>query len=87
MASHDISWVLDAHVRFGDLDFIVMVEGELATAPATVRPLHFASLDAIVEALEELLLHTPGARAPRCNQLLNLDYIRLERQLIAFLGP
>ena len=54
MASHNISWVLDAHVRFGDLDFIVTMEGELAQAPAAVRPLHSASLDAIAEALEEL---------------------------------
>ena len=30
MVNHDISWVLSAHVRFGDLDFIITVEGELA---------------------------------------------------------
>ena len=54
MASHNLSWVLDVHVRFGDLDFIVMVEGELAMAPTAVRPHHFADLDAIAEALEEL---------------------------------
>ena len=36
MASHEISWVLSTHVRFGDLDFIVMVEGELAWAPVVV---------------------------------------------------
>ena len=36
MASHGISWVSGAHVRFGDLDFIVTVEGELARMPAIV---------------------------------------------------
>ena len=41
-------------MHFGDLDFIVMTEGELALALATVQPLHFAGLDAITEALEEL---------------------------------
>ena len=39
MASHGISWVLGAHVRFGDLDFIVTVGGELALAHATIQPL------------------------------------------------
>ena len=42
------------HVFFGDLDFIVMVEGELAMALAAIQPLHSTSLNAIAEALEEL---------------------------------
>ena len=42
------------HVRIGDLDFIVTMEGEWAMAPAAVRPLHSVGLDTIVEALEEL---------------------------------
>ena len=54
MASHNLSWVPGAHVPFGDLDFIIMTEGELAMAPAAVRPLHSTSLDTITEALEEL---------------------------------
>ena len=54
MASHDLSWVLGAHVCLGDLDFIVTTEEELVRAPATVQPLHSASLDAITEVLEEL---------------------------------
>ena len=36
MANHDVSWVLGAHVRFGDLDFIVSVEGELVQALVVV---------------------------------------------------
>ena len=79
MASRNLSWVPGVHMRFRDLDFIVMVEGELAMAPTTVRPLHSTSLDAIAEALEELRLHAPGARAPKSNQLLNFDYGRFER--------
>ena len=39
MASHEISWVPDAHVCFGDLDFIVTVGGELALAHAAIQPL------------------------------------------------
>ena len=39
MASHDISWVLGAHVRFGDLDFIITVGGELALAHTGIQPL------------------------------------------------
>ena len=54
MASHGISWVSGAHVRFGNLDFIITMEGELAQAPAAVQPLHSAGLDAIDKALEEL---------------------------------
>ena len=65
MAIHGVSWVLGAHVCFGDLDFIVTTEGELAMDPAAVRPLHSAGLDAIAEALEELQLHGPEAHAPQ----------------------
>ena len=54
MASHDVSWISGAHVHFGNLDFIVTTEGELAQVPATVQPLHSTSLDAIAEGLEEL---------------------------------
>ena len=73
-------------MRFGNLDFIVTMEGELVRAPVIVQPLHSVGLDAIAKALEELQLHTPKAHAPRSDQLLGLDYGRLERQLGAFLG-
>ena len=39
MASHGISWVSGAHMRFEDLDFIVTVGGELALAHAAIQPL------------------------------------------------
>ena len=87
MASHDISWIPSAHVRFGDLNFIVTTEGELAMAPAAIRPLQSASLNAIAEALEELPLHAPEARTLGSDQLLDFDYGRLERPLGTFLGP
>ena len=74
-------------MRFGDLDFIATMKGELAQAPTAVQPLHSTGLDAITEALEELQLHAPKARAPGRDQLLGFDYGRLERQLGAFLGP
>ena len=79
MANHGVSWVLGAHVRFGNLDFIVTIEGELAQVPAAVQPLHSAGHDAIAEALEELQQHAPEARAPGSDQLLGFDYGRLER--------
>ena len=79
MASHGISWVPGAHVRFGDMDFIVSAEGELAQAPIVVQPLHSVGLDTITEALMELRLHMPKSRAPRSGQLLDFDYGRLER--------
>ena len=41
------------------------MEGELAMAPTAVRPHHFAGLDMITEALEELQLHALEAHAPR----------------------
>jgi len=41
-------------MHFGNLDFVITMEGELAMAPAAVRPLHSTGLDAIAEALEEL---------------------------------
>jgi hypothetical protein len=54
MASHGISWVPSTRVDFGSFDFFVTTEGELAWAPAPVQPLRSASLDTVVEALEEL---------------------------------
>ena len=74
-------------MHFGDLDFIITMEGELAWAPIGIHPLHSTGLDMITEAFEELWLHTPKARAPRSSQLLDFDYGRLERQLGVFLGP
>ena len=65
MANHNVSWVLGVHMRFRDLDFIVTMEGELVIAPAAVRPLHSAGLNAITEALEELQLHASKAHAPK----------------------
>ena len=37
MANHAISWVLGAHVRFGDLDFIITLGGELALAHVVIQ--------------------------------------------------
>ena len=53
-ASHDISWVPGTHVRFGDLDFIITAEGELAQAPVVVQTLHSTDLDAVMKMLKEL---------------------------------
>ena len=64
MASHGVSWIPDAHMRFGNLDFIVTMEGELVQAPAAIQPLHSAGLNTIVKALDELWLHALEARAP-----------------------
>jgi hypothetical protein len=63
MAGHSISWISGAHKRFGTLDFIVIMEGELVRASAPARPPPTTGLDAIDEALEELQLHAPEARA------------------------
>ena len=79
MASHNLSWVPGAHVCFGDQDFIVTTEGELAMAPAAIRPLHSTGLDTIADTLEELQLRASEPRAPGSDQLLNFDYGRLER--------
>ena len=54
MASHGVSWVLGAHVRFGSLNFFVSVEGELVWASDPVQLLRSTSHDATVEALEKL---------------------------------
>ena len=87
MAGHGVSWVPDAHVLFRSLDFFVTAEGELARALAPVQLLRSTGLDATVEALEKLQLHTPEACVPESDQLLGFGYGRLERQLDTFLGP
>ena len=80
-------YISSTHVHFGNLDFIISMEGELAQVPTTVQTLHFVGFNAITEALEELQLHAPEAHAPGTNQLLGFDYGRLECHLSAFLGP
>ena len=45
MASHGISWVLGAHMCFGDLDFIITMGGELALAHVAIQPLPSIGLD------------------------------------------
>ena len=45
MANYDIGWVLGAHVRFGSLDFIIMVGGELVWAHAAIQSLRSSDLD------------------------------------------
>jgi len=64
MASHNVRWVTGAFVHFGDLDFIVTTKGEVVQAPTAVQPLHSTGLDVIAEAIEELQMHAPEARAP-----------------------
>jgi hypothetical protein len=44
-------------------------------------------LNAIVEALEELQLSAPEARALEHDQLLDFNFGRLEHQLTMYLGP
>jgi hypothetical protein len=73
-------------VRFGNLDFFITTEGELARAPALVQLPRSTGIDTVVEALEDLQLRTPEVCAPGSDQLLDFDYERLERQLSVFLG-
>ena len=87
MASHGVSYVLGEHVCFWNLEFIILMEEELAQVPAAIQTLHSTVLDTVAEALEELQLHAPEAHAPGSDQLLSFDYGRLERQLGALLGP
>jgi hypothetical protein len=74
-------------VRFGDLDFIVTMEGVLAWEPVVVQPFHSTGLDAITEMLEEPRLHALEAYAPGSGWLLDFNHKRLEHQLRVFLGP
>ena len=45
MVNHNVSWVLGAHVRFGSLDFTIMVGGELVRAHTTIHSLPSIVLD------------------------------------------
>ena len=87
MANHNLNWVPGMHVRFGDLDFIITVEGELARAPIVVQPFHSTDLDRIIEMLNELQLHVLEAHTSGSSQLLDFDYGSLEDPLGVFLGP
>ena len=47
MATHAISWALDAHVHFGDLDFIVTLGGELALTHTAAQSLPSINLSCL----------------------------------------
>ena len=66
MASHDISWVLGTHMHFGDLDFIIMVGGELALAHAAIQSLSSIGLN--YERLERQLGVSLGPQQSREDQ-------------------
>ena len=68
MASHDIIWVSGAHMRFGDLDFIVMLGGELALAHVAIQPLPSIGFDygRLEHQLGASLGPQPSREDPRC---------------------
>jgi len=76
MANHNVSWVSSTPVPFGNLDFVITMEGELVRSSAATQPLLFTGLDAIAEVPEELQLPTTEVCAPGNNQPLSLDYGR-----------
>ena len=76
MANRNISLVPGARVCFGNLDFIITMEGELVRSSTATQPLLFTSLDAIAEVPEELQLPTTDVLTPRSSQLLSLNYGR-----------
>ena len=45
MANHNVSWVPGAHVRFGSLDFVITVGGELVWAQTAIQSLPSIVLD------------------------------------------
>ena len=45
MANRNVSWVPGAHVRFGSLDFIITVGGELVRAHTAIQSLPSIGLD------------------------------------------
>ena len=71
--NHDVRWNgMECHMHFGNLDLIILMEGELVQVPTAVQTLHSAGLDAIAEAFEELQLHALEAHAPKIDLLLSL---------------
>ena len=53
MANRNVNWVQGAHVRFGNLDFVVTMEGKLVQPPTAAQPPLFTGLDTIAEAPKE----------------------------------
>ena len=81
MASHGISWLPGAHVRFGDLDFIVMVGGELALAHTTIQPLPSIGLDyGRLERQPSISLGPQPSREDPC-------YLTLSLQNTSYIAP
>ena len=45
MANHNVSWVPGAHMRFGSLDFVITMGGELVRAHTAIHSLPSIVLD------------------------------------------
>ena len=54
-------------MHFGNLDFVIMMEGELVWLSTATQPLLFTGLDAITEAPKELQLPMTEVHAPESN--------------------
>ena len=66
MANHNVSWVPGAHVRFGSLDFVITVGGELVRAHTAIQS--FPSIGLDHERLGRQLGASLGPQQSRENQ-------------------
>jgi hypothetical protein len=97
MADHHIRFTLGSHIRFGSLDFLCMgvdhgldptgVEGD-CVLPSPAESLSSpTNVDSISESMVGFCLHANKAQASGSIQPHGFDYLRLEHQLDAILGP
>ena len=66
MATHAISWAPGTHVRFGDLDFIITLGGELALTHTAAQSLPSINLSRLrLEGPQGDSLGPQSSREPR----------------------
>jgi hypothetical protein len=63
MTNRNVGWPPSARMCFGSLDFIVTTEVDLVWAPILVPPSPTIGLDNVIEAFEELHLHSSTGHA------------------------
>jgi hypothetical protein len=87
MANHHVIFAMGSHMRFESIDFICLGDNDSVLLPPSVPLDSTNGADAITEVIHNLLLYGAKIGAPKEARPLEIDYLWLECQLDALLGP
>jgi hypothetical protein len=72
-SSHAIILIACASMRFGIVDFVVTLKGELAWVETIIETRHRTNIDFVTKVYKELDIHASKIQDSRSERLLNLE--------------